>query len=153
MIDDNVLAQNTIQRHRETVSAVLNILADQIKYRGIYHDRSKLQQDEFESQVRINKAGRKFKYGSSELQRAIEKEEIGLNLHYSRNSHHPEYHDNVQDMGFLDIIEMVIDWHSASLTYGNTPLSESYPSMRKRYDFSDQQWWLIEQIVDWLSEN
>ena len=149
-MNEIVSTQNRIQAHRETVCTFMGVLADQIRHRGDMHDRSKLQPDEFESQVRINIAGLEHEYGSPELTEVIRMEEAGLSLHYLRNSHHPEHHASPRDMGFLDIIEMVIDWHSAALTYGRQDFRKSLPSMREKYDFSDHQWWLIEQVVSWF---
>ena len=140
----------TITRHRETVATQLERMADELRQRARDHDRSKLQLDEFEGYERINSAARKYAYGSPELKDAIRAENC-VALHYARNSHHPEHHASIEEMFFMDIIEMVIDWYSASVTYGKTPLSDSLPDLRNRYDFSSEQWWLVEQVVKWIA--
>ena len=140
----------TITRHRETVASQLERMADELRQRARDHDRSKLQLDEFEGYERINAAARKYAYGSPEMKDAISAENC-VALHYARNSHHPEHHAVTEEMSFMDMIEMVIDWYSASVTYGKTPLSESLPSLRDRYDFSLDQWWLVDQVVQWIS--
>ena len=76
-----------------------------------------------------------------------------ITLHFSRNSHHPEYYFNPADMGFLDIIEMVFDWNAAAKTYGTNTLSESLEVQRKKdigRTLTKEQWWLIEQVVEWI---
>ena len=128
-MNDSMKALLTITRHRETVASQLERLADELRQRGRDHDRSKLQLDEFEGYERINAAGREHPYGSPELKKAIRAEEC-VKLHYARNSHHPEHHyESTEEMSFMDIIEMVIDWYSASVSYGQTPLSESLHSL------------------------
>ena len=140
----------TITRHRETVATQLERMADELRQRARDHDRSKLQLDEFEGYERISEAGRKYAYGSSEMIDAVRAENC-VELHCARNSHHPDYHASAKEMPFMDIIEMVIDWYSASVTYGQTPLSESLPDLRNRYGFSSEQWWLVEQVVEWIT--
>ena len=149
-MNEFIVTQNRIQAHRETVRTFMNVLADQIRHRGEMHDRSKLQPDEFDSQVRINIAGLQYEYGSPEMLEVLREEKEGIELHYKRNSHHPEYHYDIKRMNFLDIIEMVIDWKAAALAYGGQDYRKNLPSMRERFEFTDSQWWLIEQVVAFL---
>lgn len=43
-------------------------------------------------------------------------------LHWERNSHHPEYYDNPNDMSELDLLEMACDCHARSKQYGTSLL-------------------------------
>ncbi len=43
-------------------------------------------------------------------------------LHWKRNSHHPEYYDNPNDMSELDLLEMACDCHARSKQYGTSLL-------------------------------
>ena len=41
-----------------------------------------------------------------------------IRLHWKRNSHHPEYYENPNDMSELDLLEMACDCHARSKQYG-----------------------------------
>ncbi len=43
-----------------------------------------------------------------------EKQQEAIRLHWQRNSHHPEYYDNPNDMSELDLLEMACDCHARS---------------------------------------
>ena len=146
----------TVLRHVGFVQDGLEDLAGEFRRRARVHDRSKLQADEWDGFVQINRAAREFPPNSPEYRDSL-KSQTGpdgcITKHYSRNSHHPEYHDSVEQMGFLDIVEMVIDWNAAAKTYGTMTLRESLPHHRDRFGFTDAQWWLIEQVVEWLEQS
>lgn len=155
MDGDALKALATIIRHRDLMRANLHAVASELERRAILHDESKLRPDELEGFVRINRTAREHPYGSAEYVESMTAEK-GLDgcigLHYSRNSHHPEHHPHERDMGWLDVIEMVLDWKAAADAYGHYGLRESLPKHRDRFDFSLGQWWLIEQVVGWIEE-
>lgn len=107
-----------IARHRSYVQDTLNRVIDALRARGRVHDLSKLGDEEFAGFSRINAIARKYKFGSKEYEDAMKSEQETIDLHFKNNSHHAEFHDQT----FLDIIEMVCDWHGASLGY-NDPRS------------------------------
>ena len=150
---DETKALVTIMRHREIVAGALVLLADQLRERGRVHDRSKLVEDELAGYVRINAVAREHPYGSPEYKESM-RSEMGpdgcITKHFARNSHHPEYHDEALHMGWLDIIEMVIDWYAASQTYGTNTFADSVKVQRNRFAFTEEQWWLIDEVVEWL---
>lgn len=39
---------------------------------------------------------------------------LAFEHHYANNSHHPEFHKNLDDMSELDLIEMICDWTAMS---------------------------------------
>jgi hypothetical protein len=45
---------------------------------------------------------------------------------------------------------MVLDWKAAADTYGKQTLRGSLPHHRERFAFAAAQWWLIEQVVEWI---
>lgn len=154
-LTDEMKCLLTVMRHREHLSDHLNRLATILKRRARVHDRSKLKFDEFEGFTRINKVARQHKYGTNEYREALrsENKETGcIGLHYARNTHHPECHVDVKKMDFLDIIEMVFDWAAAVATYQDSlgGLAESVCVHRSRFDFSEEQWWLVDQVVSWI---
>lgn len=152
-VGDAVRALATIARHRDLVRANVQRLTQELERRAIVHDASKLSVDEVEGFVRINAAARAHPYGSPEYVASMDSEKGPggcITLHYARNSHHPEHHDCAAKMGFLDIIEMVLDWKAASDGYGKMTLRGSLPVHRGRFMFTTAQWWLIEQVVDFI---
>ena len=47
-----------------------------------------------------------------------EEQKSAIKLHWKRNSHHPEYYDNPNDMSEMDLLEMACDCHARSKQYG-----------------------------------
>lgn len=151
--DDAIKALATIERHRDCLRLNVQRLVHELERRSLEHDLSKLSLDELEGFIRINAAAREHPYGSDEYRSSMDSEKGPGGCiwhHFARNSHHPEYHATDRDMGFLDLIEMVLDWKAAADTYGKQTLRASLPHHGERFDFSAEQWWLIEQVVDWI---
>jgi hypothetical protein len=131
--------------------------------------------DEFAGFSRINKAAREHPYGSPEYRAGLKQEKPTVELHYSRNSHHPEFYGSdakpepddsekrvtigtgrflSDQMTWLDIVEMVCDWRGAYLGYGSQGTwEENMSRQRKRYDgwFTPEQWWLINQLSEFVT--
>lgn len=150
---EDVTALATIIRHRDTVRLNVKRLVDELSTRALAHDLSKLAPDELNGFVRIGRAAREHAYGSDEYRASMDAEkgdEGCITLHYARNSHHPEHHPHPSRMGWLDIIEMVLDWKAASETYGKMTLRDGLVHHRERFAFTPAQWWLIEEVVGWL---
>lgn len=122
-------------RHRQFVEEGLHLVTSELERRGKVHDASKMLADEFAGFSKINAHARIHKCGSDEYREAMLREAVTVNLHFSRNSHHPEFAtlnaaemgtaaayaeegDNLGiDMTFLDVIEMVCDWWGARKGY------------------------------------
>lgn len=169
----NIDPQDAIQlirartQHVNFVQEGLLVIAQALQRRGLVHDRSKFSADEFAGFCRINAVAREHPYGSAEYRAGLKQEKPTIELHYARNSHHPEHHDEaeagskgtwedrtrVEAMGFLDIIEMVCDWRSAYLAYGSQGTwEENMDRQRERYKdwFSSGQWLLLEQVAAFI---
>jgi len=153
-MNEEIRALATILRHQKMVSFLLRELAREFERRADLHDMSKLQLDELEGFVEINRIARQYKFGSKEY-----KETIGshpcVKLHYSRNTHHPEYHQGgVRSMGLIDFMEMVIDWTAATKTYGNMSWEEVIQQQKKEFpQLSDCQLALISLIKEFYDES
>lgn len=128
-------------RHKSIVTKNFEAFIARLKEREAMHDVSKFQQDEFDGFAELDSEEVFNLYGTDEYKKRIA-ENIGIKLHYKRNSHHPEFHDNgtgdvlgfcpIDQMSFIDLLEMVIDWKSACETYG-TSFSESIEYSIKRF--------------------
>lgn len=129
-------------RHRDYVRLALAFVTQALERRAIEHDASKMLDDEFAGFARINAAARIHKFGTPEYKASMQTERATIDLHFSRNSHHPERpkligeahplaHDDwhywnaryAANLTFLDVIEMVCDWWGARLGYADSRMS------------------------------
>ena len=154
---DAVRALLVLERHKTMVNEGLVSLSEALLRRGRVHDVSKYQSDEFFGVVKLKEMVSGVEYDSSEYWEAIRKaeEETGcVSKHFERNRHHPEHFDCPQEeMGFLDIIEMVCDWYGAYLSYhsggdGDRTFEEGLLQNLGRFGsvLSGEQIWLARQV-------
>jgi len=137
----------TIIRHITLVQKRLQHIAQVLERRGLAHDESKWRSDEFGGFVQINRIAREHKYGSPEYKESL-KQVNAVELHYGRNSHHPEYYPGgIADMNLFDVIEMVCDWAAAAETYGQSTLEESLPIQFERFKMTPEQIYLVKLIA------
>lgn len=103
--------------------------------RGALHDNSKFDAVEFENLAKILRSRKCFIDAKAKLS----KEEItAIEYHWSHNRHHPEYYDEPsQEMGKLDIIEMVCDWYARSKQYGTNFIEFVKERQENRFHFED----------------
>jgi hypothetical protein len=144
----------TMQRHTTLVRQALHKIADELNRRAEVHDLSKFSEDEFAGFVQINRVAREHKYGSPEYQASLNAVEPNpVKLHYSRNSHHPEYFGGgANDMDLIDLIEMVCDWYAASKTYGQTSFADSVEISLDRFPMDYSTANIVRVVADFLSE-
>lgn len=161
--------------HRSYLVEAVGFVRADLERRATVHDLSKLKDDEFAGFARINKAARVNKFGSQEYQDGMDRERAVIDLHFLRNSHHPEHpklkgaeaekarglpddatyweaHTAAQ-LTFLDVIEMVCDWFAAWKGYGDKrPWSESVKLniASKGKHLSPSQLWLAEEVAIYL---
>jgi hypothetical protein len=174
-LQDAINLLRSYTRHRDFVRLALHRVANAFAERAIVHDASKLLDDEFSGFSRINKAARVNKFGSEEYKAGMRAEKPVIDLHFSRNSHHPEHatygapdgsslqgsevieYDaalSAREQTFLDVIEMVCDWWGAGRGYGDPrPWTESAAlnfKSKGKY-LTPEQRWLAEQVVAFLA--
>ena len=162
-------------RHRDYVRLALRRVESALAERREVHDASKLLDDEFSGFSRINKAARVQKFGSPEYAKGMKRERGTIDLHFSRNSHHPEHatygapdgsglqgsevveYDcgvSAREQTFLDVIEMVCDWWGAGKGYDDPrPWRESAAlnlEHKGKY-LTPEQRWLAEQVVEFFA--
>jgi hypothetical protein len=155
---DETKTLKSIVHHRIWVRAGLQAIIHELEKRALLHDESKFRDDEFVGFARINHIARDHKYGSDEYRQSLKDEKPTIDLHYSRNSHHPQFHDEVRHMGLFDLIEMVCDWHAAWAVYESCKSPGKRMSWPEnlgvnlaRFDgFTDAQSYVISEIATWL---
>lgn len=152
MITEETRVLVTLIRHQRHVAHLLRELARELDRRAELHDLSVLELDEFEGRVNIQNIVRTYPYDSPEY-RASLKGETSLQLHYQRNTHHPEhYPGGVSDMSLIDFIEAACDWLGASRTYKNTSFRDGIPEQVKRFKLEQQHLFLVDLIGKWFGE-
>ncbi len=142
-------------RHKSIVDKNFKQFIAKLEERNTLHDISKYMQDEFDGLAELDSEEVFKLYGTEEYKKKIADNE-GIRLHYQRNSHHPEYHAGsdlyvlnampIDAMGFLDLLEMIIDWKSACETYG-TDFKDSLEYSIKRFNPIKKQEHMIRAIA------
>lgn len=144
----------TMTRHIALVRQALHRVADELIRRAEVHDLSKFNEDEFAGFVQINRVAREHPYGSEEYKASLNAVTPNpIQLHYSRNSHHPEhYAGGTDDMDLADIIEMVCDWYAASKTYGQTSFADSVEISLDRFQMEYSTANMVRTIANFLMD-
>jgi len=164
--------------HRAYLAEGLGLVVAALERRAVVHDLSKLKDDEFAGFSRINAVARTHRFGSPEYAELMGMERPTIDLHFSRNSHHPERpklmgeaaererglpddatywaaHADAR-MTFLDVIEMVCDWWAARKGYDDPrPWRESVELnlAAKGKQLSEPQLWLAQEVALFLDES
>jgi hypothetical protein len=106
-------------------------------WRALTHDLSKLSRKEMPSFIALasSEALRRVSYKSDEYKAILERHRPIIEVHYKRNSHHPDYYcDGILEMDLFDIIEMICDWRAAGRRTKGGNLAESFKVNRGRYN-------------------
>lgn len=137
MNDDERYEQET-NEHVRAVATWMALARDNISKRLVRHDASKFEEPE-RSGFQAMTADARLKdltYGSEEYRAVLREHQPTINLHYSRNDHHPEYwaivdpgdeiaepfYDKelvrngyaIRRMSLLSILEMLCDWKAST---------------------------------------
>jgi len=108
----------TIDNHRRRVFEYMARLSQEVMRRGNEHDQSKYSDEEYPIYVESTAEFSKYPFGSEGYYRTKEKMKSAIDHHYKHNRHHPEHHPNgIDDMNLVDIMELLMDWKSATLNH------------------------------------
>lgn len=164
-------------RHRDYVRLALTRIVHDLEARAIEHDASKMLDDEFAGFARLNAVARQHTFGSPEYKALMQQERATIDLHFSRNSHHPERPKLLGEasererglpddatywsahhaarMTFLDIIEMVCDWWGARRGYNDSRMtwreSVAMNLESKGKYLTDEQKWLVREVAEFFA--
>tara|TARA_R110000822_G_scaffold59269_4_gene147904 strand:- start:5190 stop:5648 length:459 start_codon:yes stop_codon:yes gene_type:complete len=134
--------------HINRVEELLNLCADEIKWRGTIHDASKLEEPEkkaFDAETPKLKA---LTYGSDEYKEALKRLGVALKHHYANNSHHPEHYENgVDGMNLFDVMEMLMDWKAATERHADGDIHKSLIHNKDRFKMSPQLVSIFENTI------
>jgi len=125
--------------HIENVQMFLGIIAQEIENRGRVHDKSKLEEPEFEVFCEYTAKLATSTYGSEEYKTFLKEMKPALDHHYEHNRHHPEhFKKGVDDMNIIDLIEMVCDWKAATMRHNDGDIVKSIEFNVNRFNLSPQ---------------
>lgn len=104
--------------------------------RAIRHDLSKYGPAEAPYFERVAGKLRGLEYGSEAYKAALAELGPALEHHYRVNSHHPEHWSKgVNEMGPLDLIEMMCDWKAAGRRHNTGSLEKSLKINKQRFGY------------------
>lgn len=107
--------------------------------RGFVHDQSKLESPEKEVFDEYTPQLKATTYDSDEYKAMLAKIKPALDHHYMYNSHHPEhYHNGIEGMDLLDLVEMLMDWKAASERHADGNINHSLEANIHRFKMSPQ---------------
>lgn len=146
----------TVNEHIKLVRESLKYMAKlyprstmELNTRASAHDRSRFGKDEYAPSVWVEWIKKKIRDkepvtypNKNVLSKAI----AAQMLHNATNSHHPEFHHDLKDMGTLDIIEYVCDLEATSKQEG-TKLSKAAFTALKKHNWTENQKSLIRRLV------
>ena len=137
-------------KHKKRVEELLNQASDEIKNRGINHDKSKLESPEKELFDEYTPKLGGVIYGSEQYNNFLIGLKPALDHHYENNRHHPEHHENgFNDMDLFDLIELFFDWKAAGERHRGGNIYHSIEVNKERFGISDQ----LEQILKNTAKN
>ncbi len=137
--------------HIGEVQENLEQMASALRQRGIAHDRTKLQEVEFDTFVSTRPKFKKANYGSPEYQECVELAKPAVEHHYANNRHHTSCHENgISGMTLIDVIEMICDWKAAARRSPDKSLADTLDYAFNKYQIDPQ---LGRIITNTLHEN
>jgi hypothetical protein len=133
--------------HIANVQNEIGYIALDLIERGNQHDWSKLQAPEKEALDVYTPLLKDTTYdGPPRIQEP--QFQAYLAHHYALNSHHPEFYTyGIDDMTLMDIIEMLCDWHAATLRHADGSIAKSLEINRTRFKIGDQLLHILENTA------
>jgi hypothetical protein len=139
---------NETRKHILNVIKFMNIIVSELLIRAQNHDKSKLESPELELFTIYTEKLASCTYGSEEYKEFLENLKPALEHHYARNNHHPEHYKNgIDDMSLIDLVEMIVDWKSATLRHNDGNLRKSIELNSKRFGIDSQLTKILENTA------
>lgn len=125
--------------HIKRVAQLLTEASAELIRRANIHDDSKLKSPEKELFDKFTPKLKDCTYGSDEYKGFLKELKPALDHHYLKNPHHPEHYPNgIYGMDLFDILEMVLDWKSASERHADGDIYKSIQINKKRFAMDPQ---------------
>jgi len=124
-----------VLQHQSRVRANIAEMRAKLELRGIRHDMSKLDAEEFDVFASTHEQFKTVNYNTPEYAECVRLAKPAVDAHYAKNSHHTAHYANgFADMSLFDIMEMLADWLAASVRSPDLTFVESLPAAFDRYD-------------------
>ena len=131
--------QDETLEHIHKVREYLYFIVEELKKRGLEHDRLKMESPEVEIFTEFTPKLANTTYGSAEYKGFLKEMNKALKHHYENYRHHPEHFANgINDMNLIDIIEMICDWKAASLRHNDGDIRKSIEINAERFGYGEQ---------------
>lgn len=103
-------------RHIAAVRDRLDDVVAELLRRGRVHDTSKFTPEEKPAFDEALPAIQGLAYASPAYNAVVARVQPALDIHYRRNSHHPQFYGNagIAGMDLFDVVEMLCDWMAAA---------------------------------------
>lgn len=138
MNEEHVEAMRETAKHIRTVQGLLLQVSNRLIDRGIYHDVSKWDKEEWPYFAEATSKLHGITYGSDEYKKQLESLKPAIQHHQSRNLHHPEYWGgDITQMSLIDLIEMLADWKAATQRHADGDLAKSIAINTERFQIPD----------------
>lgn len=139
--------------HINEVSKNLAIFANELHYRSLIHDQSKLESPEKEIFDEYTPKLRDTPYGSDEYKAYLSEMRVALDHHYAANRHHPEHFENgIRGMNLVDLVEMFCDWLAATKRHADGDILKSIELNQKRFGYSDDLKMILQNTANLMRE-
>lgn len=142
---------NETLNHIHLVQKYLTHIQSILSERLIYHDKTKLEEDELPYFIKWTPKLKNTTFGSPEYHDMLKSLKPALDHHYLFNPHHPEHFSNgINDMTLVDLIEAVCDWVAACKRHKDGDINKSIEISKKRFGIDDQLTNIIKNTVKLL---
>ena len=152
------------RKHIERVRRCLSVMAtvtehgEELLQRGDAHDASKFGPEERLPYIwltefhRCRQMGEPFTYPPGMEQRV----RAAIDHHMKSNRHHPDFHEDPNQMTDVDLIEMVCDWTAMSQEFnqdGGSARGWAAKTIGTRVHFDEQKTQFVYAMIELLDEN
>lgn len=153
--NSNTKTEDALRKTYEHIYLVSNLLMSaqiELMKRQATHDRTKLVEPEWGMFAQVTHKLEGLTYGSEEYE--TQRKEMlteALGHHYEHNRHHPEFYPNgINDMNLFDVLEMLVDWMSASKRDKDGSIHKSIQINKERFNIDDQLTQILINTIPWL---
>ena len=140
-------------KHRLWVSWYLFKFSMHLFWRAQKHDLSKYLPSEAIGFSKIVRKRKDYTYISDKYEETLKSITPSIDLHYKRNSHHPEHYipNGIRGMNLVDFVEMWCDWQAAIKVNKDGDLWESIQNAKKRFTMQGKLAIILEN--EWNDHN
>lgn len=121
--------------HKFWVAFFMLRICARLTWRAVFHDLSKYSPAEARGFASAIGRLHGTTYGSDEYKELLKELEPTIQLHYKRNSHHPEhYPEGIDGMDMCDFVEMYCDWKAATRKHADGCIMQSIDRNTVRFE-------------------